>query len=175
MYAVTEVTNEQYKEPTGSRLFEVWESGLAKPPSVAIRSLHNVINRYLRVTRPEAAEDISNGNVDVIVYLARHDNEEIFPQDIEQRFGVTRSTSCRVLGLMEQKGLIAREPVKRDARLKKIVLTDKSRHIAEVLRDNAKNMERILLEGLEDDQIRQFMHVLDVMQTNLAKTGLIGD
>ena len=145
MYAVTEVTNEQYKEPTGSRLFEVWESGLAKPPSVAIRSLHNVVNRYLRVTRPEAAEDISNGNVDVIVYLARHDNEEIFPQDIEQRFGVTRSTSCRVLGLMEQKGLIAREPVKRDARLKKIVLTDKSRHIAEVLRDNAKNMERILI------------------------------
>ena len=98
-----------------------------------------------------------------------HDNEEIFPQDIEQRFGVTRSTSCRVLGLMEQKGLIAREPVKRDARLKKIVLTDKSRHIAEVLRDNAKNMERILLEGLEDDQIRQFMHVLDVMQTNLGE------
>lgn len=54
-------------------------------------------------------------------------------------------------------------------------MTDKSRHIAEVLRDNAKNMERILLEGLEDDQIRQFMHVLDVMQTNLVKTGLIGD
>ena len=36
-------------------------------------------------------------------------------------------------------------------------------------------MERILLEGLDDDQIRQFMHVLDVMQTNLVKTGLIGD
>ena len=118
MYAVAEVTNEQYKESTGSRLVEVWESGLAKPPSVAIRSLHNVVNRYLRVTRPEEAEGISNGNVDIIVYLARHDNEEIFPQDIEQRFGVTRSTSCRVLGLM---------------------------------------------------------HVLDVMQTNLVKTGLIGD
>lgn len=105
---------------------------------MAIRSLHNVVNRYLRVTRPEEAEDVSNGNVDIIVYLARHDNEEIFPQDIEQRFGVTRSTSCRVLGLMKQKGLIARESVKRDARLKKIVLTDKSRHIAEVLHDNAK-------------------------------------
>lgn len=75
---VTEVTNEQYKEPSGSRLAEVWESGLTKPPSVAIRSLHNVVNRYLRVTRPEEAEDVSNGNVDIIVYLARHDNEEIF-------------------------------------------------------------------------------------------------
>ena len=83
MCGVTEVTNEQYKEPSGSRLAEVWESGLTKPPSVAIRSLHNVVNRYLRVTRPEEAEDVSNGNVDIIVYLARHDNEEIFPQDIE--------------------------------------------------------------------------------------------
>ena len=85
------------------------------------------------------------------------------------------SADLKWMDYVEQKGLIAREPVKRDARLKKIVLTDKSRHIAEVLRDNAKNMERILLEGLEDDQIRQFMHVLDVMQTNLVKTGLIGD
>ena len=55
MCGVTEVTNEQYKEPSGSRLAEVWESGLTKPPSVAIRSLHNVVNRYLRVTRPEEA------------------------------------------------------------------------------------------------------------------------
>ena len=70
MYAVTEVTNEQYKEPTDSRLFEVLGKRLGKAPSVAIRSLHNVVNRYLRVTRPEAAEDISNGNVDIIVYLA---------------------------------------------------------------------------------------------------------
>ena len=172
MYAVTEVTNEQYKEPTGSRLFEVWESGLAKPPSVAIRSLHNVVNRYLRVTRPEAAKTSATATLTSSCISHGMTTRKSF---IEQRFGVTRSTSCRVLGLMEQKGLIAREPVKRDARLKKIVLTDKSRHIAEVLRDNAKNMERILLEGLEDDQIRQFMHVLDVMQTNLVKTGLIGD
>lgn len=48
MYAVTEVTNEQYKEPTDSRLFEVWESGLTKPPSVAIHSLHNVIPVFAR-------------------------------------------------------------------------------------------------------------------------------
>ena len=36
-------------------------------------------------------------------------------------------------------------------------------------------MEGILLQGLSDDEIREFMHVLDVMQTNLVSTGLIGD
>ena len=94
---------------------------------------------------------------------------------MERRFGITRSTSSRVLALMERKGLIVRESVPRDARLKKIVLTDKSRDIAEALRANAVAMEGILLQGLSDDEIREFMHVLDVMQTNLVSTGLIGD
>lgn len=148
---------------------------LGKAPSVAIRSLHNVVNRYLRVTRPEAAEDISNGNVDVIVYLARHDNEEIFPS---RHRATLRRDPIHIMpgaGADGAEGPDRARTGETRRTTEKIVLTDKSRHIAEVLRDNAKNMERILLEGLEDDQIRQFMHVLDVMQTNLVKTGLIGD
>lgn len=154
---------------------EAWGRGACKPPSVAIRSLHNVINRYLAVTRPMEVDSLSGGNIDIITFLARHSEREIFPQDVERRFGITRSTSSRVLALMECKGLIVRESVPRDARLKKIVLTDKSRDIAEALRTSAIAMEGILLQGLSDDEIREFMHVLDVMQTNLVSTGLIGD
>lgn len=154
---------------------EAWDRGACKPPSVAIRSLHNVINRYLAVTRPMEVDSLSGGNIDIITFLARHSEREIFPQDVERRFGITRSTSSRVLALMERKGLIVRESVPRDARLKKIVLTDKSRDIAEALRTSAIAMEGILLQGLSDDEIREFMHVLDVMQTNLVSTGLIGD
>lgn len=157
------------------QLIEIWENDRCKPPSVAIRTLHNVINRYLYVTRPEQVKDVSGGNIDIIVFLAHHKDEEIFPQDIERRFGVTRSTASRVLALMERKGLITRESVPRDARLKRIVLTDKSHAIAEALRDNAKQMEDKLLERLSDAEIRQFMYTLDVMQTNLVSTGAIGD
>ena len=35
---------------------------------------------------------------------------EIFPQDVERRFGITRSTSSRVLALMERKGLSCANP-----------------------------------------------------------------
>lgn len=161
--------------PINPAFTQAWEQGVCKPPSVAIRSLHNVINRYLAVTRPMEVESLSGGNIDIITFLARHSEREIFPQDVERRFGITRSTSSRVLALMERKGLIVRESVPRDARLKKIVLTDKSRDIAEALRTSAIAMEGILLQGLSDDEIREFMHVLDVMQTNLVSTGLIGD
>ena len=45
--------------------------------------------------------------------------------------------------------------------MKKIVLTDKSRDIAEALRTSAIAMEGILLQGLSDDEIREFMKNMD--------------
>lgn len=47
-------------------------------------------------------ESLSGGNIDIITFLARH-SEQVFPQDVERRFGITRSTSSRVLALMERK------------------------------------------------------------------------
>lgn len=170
------VNNEQpNRESLSASIIDSWSEGVCKPPSVALRSVHNVINRYLKVTQPDMIDGLSSGNVDIIVYLDHHKGEDVFPQDIEQRFGITRSTSCRVLGLMERKGLVAREPVPHDARMKRIVLTEQSRTIATMLRENAESMERVLLRGLDDDDIRGFMHVLDVMQTNLVASGKLGD
>lgn len=137
---------------TDPEFTRAWEYGASTPPGLAIRSLHNAINRYLAVTRPREAEGLSGVNIDII-----------------------RSTSCRVLGLMERKGLIAREPVPRDARLKRIVLTAQARTIDGALRGNAIVMEKALPRGLGDDEIRGFMRTLDVMQTNLIRTGAIGD
>ena len=162
-------------DPVNPAFAKAWEQGVCKPPSVAIRTLHNVINRYLAVTRPQEVEELSSANIDIIRYLVRNADHDVFPQDVERRFGITRSTSCRVLGLMERKGLIAREPVPQDARLKKIVLTDKARHIDDELYGNAVAMEKLLLQGLSDAEILGFMHTLDVMQTNLIQTGAIGN
>lgn len=150
---------------TDPEFTRAWEYGASTPPGLAIRSLHNAINRYLAVTRPREAEGLSGVNID----------HGVFPQDVERRFGITRSTSCRVLGLMERKGLIAREPVPRDARLKRIVLTAQARTIDGALRGNAIAMEKALPRGLGDDEIRGFMRTLDVIQTNLIRTGAIGD
>lgn len=162
-------------DPVNPAFAKAWEQGIGKPPSVAIRTLHNVINRYLAVTRPQEVEELSSANIDIIRYLVRNADRDVFPQDVERRFGITRSTSCRVLGLMERKGLVVRKPVPQDARLKKIVLTDKARGINDALHSNAVAMEALLLQGLTDDEIRGFMHTLDVMQTNLIQTGAIGN
>ena len=158
------------------RVHRAWDRGACKPPSVAIRSLHNVINRYLAVTRPMEVESLSGGNIDIITFLARHSEREIFPQDVERRFGITRSTSSRVLALMERKRLIVRESVPRDARLKK---NRAYRQIARHRRSAAHQRNRHGRHSAAGPERRRdpanSMHVLDVMQTNLVSTGLIGD
>ena len=61
----------------------------------------------------------------IIRYLYENREQDIFQKDIEQRFAVGRSTVTNLLQLMEKKGFVRRESVKQDARLKKVILTEK--------------------------------------------------
>ena len=138
-----------------------------------IRALHNMIKRYLTVTMPQEAREATAGNVGILVYLDRHADREVFPQDLEDRFSITRSTVSRVLGVMERKGLIRRESVPRDARLKRIVLTDGARGIARLLHDNAGRAEDVLLDGFSDAEADELRRLLLKVRANLVATGKV--
>ena len=60
------------------------------------------------------------------VYPGLYDGST-FPKDIEKEFSINRSTTSEMLKLMCKNGMITREEVDYDARLKKIVLTEASR------------------------------------------------
>jgi DNA-binding MarR family transcriptional regulator len=102
-------------------------------PGLEIRTLRNMTNRYLAATLPQEAETATGGNTAILIFLNKHRDDEIFQYDIEKRFGIARSTASRVLGLMEKKGLIERRAVERDARLRRIVLTEKAIPITQAL------------------------------------------
>lgn len=144
------------------------------PLGVAVRSLNNMIARYIAATSTDRQRETTGVNAEIIVFLAQHEGEDIFPTDIERRFSTTRSTVCRVLGLMESKGLIERRPVEHDARCKAIVLTDKAKAIAESMRRHGKAMERMLLDGMDESEIAALRHGLNIMRANLIATGKIG-
>ncbi|MBT1161031.1 MULTISPECIES: MarR family winged helix-turn-helix transcriptional regulator [Bifidobacterium] len=126
--------------------------------SIEMRSLSKAVDRYLGESMPESARVATGGNAHIIVFLARNRDKDIYQHTIEQKFCITRSTASRVLALMEKKGLIIREPVPHDARLKRIVLTAKADDIVADLKANAERTERLLVEGLsplERETLRQ--------------------
>ena len=101
-------------------------------------------------------------------YILKHDDTPVFQRDIEAAFGIRRSSASNVLGLMEKNGLIERCAVDEDARLKRIVVTDKGRALHA---DTVKAFQRIsaqALEGVPEADLEVFYDVLNAIQRNLG-------
>ena len=65
----------------------------------------------------------------VIYYILVHCQDgPVFQRDIENVFGLSRSTATGILQLLEKNGIIRRESVASDARLKSLVPTGARRH-----------------------------------------------
>ena len=94
----------------------------------------------------------SGGNARIIMFLARNRDKEIYQHTIEEKFCISRSTTSRVLALMEKRGLIERVPVEHDARCKKIVLTDSADAIVADLKANGERVEALLVDGFSEEE-----------------------
>lgn len=139
----------------------------------AIRSLNNMIARRFDAGRPdrEVLERITCANRWVIGYLVEQAQagREVYQRDLEQTFGITRSTVSKVLDLMERKGLIERQGVAHDARLKKLALLPKALELSERMRAYAESVERELLAGFSPEEVERLFGYIDRMKKNLGE------
>lgn len=141
------------------------QEGIAKE----LRSLNNLICRYFEFSsHKEENERMTGSNCWIIGYLAERSGSDVFQKDIEEHFSITRSTTSKVLGLMEQKGFIERLSVLHDARLKKLVLTEKAWEIAKAIQDDVHKLERELLSGFSLHEVEVLRAMLCRMQDNIV-------
>ncbi len=133
-----------------------------------LRSLNNLIRRYFEFSsHKKEIEKVTGNNGWIIGYLANNADKDIYQKDIEEHFTITRSTASRVLTLMEQKGLIRRQTVIQDARLKKIVLTDKAQELDKIMKGDADKMEQALIKGFTSEEIDRLGSYLKRMKENI--------
>jgi MarR family. len=103
----------------------------------------------------------------VIDYLIKHQDEDIFQRDLEKEFVMRRSTATNFVKKMEQAGLIRRESVAYDARLKKIILTDKAFELQAGMMAKKKEFETLLRGDLSEQEIKQFIATIQKIKHNL--------
>lgn len=102
-----------------------------------------------------------------IRYLYEHSAEDIFQKDLESHFRIARSTATGILQLMEKRGLILREPVPSDARLKRLVLTEKAiAHQVEVIQ-SISHLENTLKKDIPPEKLDVFFDVIHMMKYNI--------
>ncbi len=102
-------------------------------------------------------------------FLHRNKDRDIFQKDFEKEFDIRRSTASHILSLMEENGMITRESVPYDARLKKIVLTEKALNIQTEVMCFFDNLEKEFEKDISEEELQIFYSILDKINSNIER------
>lgn len=138
-----------------------------KTAGLHLRMTDNQIQRRMSYeVRQVGVDDVTGSNGWILEFLRRNAEQEIFQKDVEAEFLLARSTVTAVIKLMEQKGYIKRESVAYDARLKRLLLTEKGQQMQEQLGVVIEALEQQLLQGITEEELQIFHKVLDQITKN---------
>ena len=144
-----------------------------RKPSIEIKKTHHCLRRYIEAEVDKVIggdlTGIQGVVIDFIYYKSIEKGEDIYQRDIEERFSVRRSTATIMLQALEKKGYITKEGVEHDARLKKLILTEKAIKMHNSLDPVFEEFERILSVGISPEDMEIFLKVLEQIRNNIKK------
>lgn len=141
---------------------------MKKTVHAELRTLSHMIFRTVdSMPNKKVIDSLTGTNGCIIGYLADNRDRDVFQRDLEHEFGITRSTASKVINLMEQKGLVERQSVASDARLKKIVMTEKSEAISHLMREDMLQFESLLTNGFSGEEVVLLCSYIERMKNNL--------
>ena len=132
--------------------------------------LSNQVKHYLH--QAAEVEGISGSQSRILHYISEFSKKtEVYQKDVEEFFYLRRSTVTQMLQAMEKNGLIRRSSVARDARLKKLELTEAGQALEAQIHTRVMQMEQRLRESLTEEEITQFLSITDKLGTELTSLG----
>lgn len=135
-----------------------------------LKELSQMIKRNIDERIDMNVKDVTSVQGHIMIYIYHHMFEgDVFQKDLEKEFYIRRSTVAGTLQLLEKKGLVIRESVPYDARLKKLKLTPKAIAMQEQIKKEVYAMEKQLLNGFSEGEEIIFRELLNKMVSNLEK------
>ena len=132
----------------------------------AVRKLVNMIRRMAETGMGQDGQ-IAPMQGRVIGFTKHHATENVYQRDLEQEFQIRRSTATAILQSMEKNGLIRREPVPQDARLKKLVLTERAIAFNDRFMREMAHAEAVITQGVTQEELDMFFRVVAKFENNL--------
>jgi MarR family transcriptional repressor of mepA len=133
-------------------------------------AIHMLLNRMRRLngrpTRDERGITPMQGRV---IGYVKHHEDNVYQRDLESEFQIRRSTASAILQVMERQGLILREPVAHDARLKKLTLTPRAEAFSDRIEKEIARTESVITEGIGEEELGAFFATISKFEENLKK------
>ena len=143
---------------------------MEKKLSFEIGRTSRLIRRVMdKSSTKEYIDELTGTHGWALGYLQRNRDKDIFQKDFEKEFDIRRSTASNILSLMEENGLIIRESVPYDARLKKIVLTEKALEIHNEVAKFFNSLEKEYEKDITEEELKIFYSVLDKINSNIER------
>lgn len=136
-----------------------------------IKTLDNLFfrNIFAYETTQKNIDEVTIMHGWILGFLYENEGRDIFQKDIEAEFSIVKSTVTSIVKLMEKKGYICRESVEADARLKKLVLTEKGRETHERHIGDIDVLEERCKRGVTPEELEQFFTVAKKLKQNLEE------
>lgn len=131
------------------------------------RTAHMMSRKLETAVKVQGIDEVTLTHGWIIRFLYENRDKDIYQKDIEKYFLVGRSTVANSIKLMEKKGLIRREFVEYDARLKKVLLTEKGIRAHETIEAMIGVMNSCLLEGIDEKDTEVFLKVIRQIKENI--------
>jgi DNA-binding MarR family transcriptional regulator len=111
--------------------------------------------------------ELTSSQAGVLIYLLQNQNNEINQKDIESYLNLKNPTVTGILNRLEIKGFITRVASDKDARYKKIVLTNKSKDKSKEIFDEIEIAEKHIIRGMSQKEVDLLSELLAKVLNNL--------
>ena len=133
-----------------------------------IKMTQNLIQRLMdSTTRLNSQGGVSFSVKQICGYLYCNSDKPIYQKDLEKVFSLRRSSASAQLKKMEEKGLITREGIPEDKRLKEIKLTPLAEKEVKKTIEEIKNIEAVISGGITEDEAEALLKTLKKIRLSI--------
>ena len=95
-------------------------------------------------------------------------SSDVFQKDIEEEYSLRPPTATELLKKMEKNGLIYREAMASDARMKRIVVSEKALQYKDMVIADITALEEELTKDISQNELDIFFKVIEKMLDNIS-------
>ena len=95
-------------------------------------------------------------------------SSDVFQKDIEEEYSLRPPTATELLKKMEKNGLIYREAMASDARMKRIVVSEKALQYKDMVIADITALEDELTKDIPQNELDVFFKVIEKMLDNIS-------
>ena len=131
-----------------------------------ISRLHVLLKQNIEHFSQEYGLSSTQSHIMVFLHYET-EKREVYQKDIEEEFKIRRSSVSSVLSTMEKNGLVERRSSEHDARLKKLVLTEKGEQIHQAVKEKVAGFDQAFRSVLNEEEMEQFESYIRRLQQYL--------